>query len=410
MQNFISVGDINIKLLIPIIGGLIHFIYQKLSSYTKLFDYPLVSSLCTSSGLILSIIPYLIQLFIMRKSRKIKNHQIKEKHELLKKVFLIMLTSIFDFSQTVLINFAFYSFISKMNLNYWACDIIYLSIFGYYFLKFQLYRHQFLSLVIMITLSIILDFFVGDLKIVYKGIIYCLLRVLVESFFSLEFIINKYLIEYKFLSPYIICFFIGLITSILFLVLLFFSTQFPCNYKFCTIKEENESNIKYVDNYKIYWKNADIKEIIYFIVFMIITCLYNISLLLTLKFFQPCHILIILVIGRIIRNIDNVVTTQSDNGYFNYIFNIIMYFLIFIDLLIYNELLELNFCGLELNIKRNIKDRARRDSYIDYYDDIDNEEEQNSYEIDGRNIKIETNNDGLGLDDITYSSDSSGLI
>ena len=61
----------------------------------------------------------------------------------------------------------------------------------------------------------------------------------------------------------------------------------------------------------------------------------------------------------------------------NFILGIIENCLIIIGFLIYLEIIELNFCGLNYNLRKNIIDRAMKD-----IEEVYNDEEQNEYLID----------------------------
>ena len=76
------------------------------------------------------------------------------------------------------------------------------------------------------------------------------------------------------------------------------------------------------------------------------------SVLYTNKNYTTCHIFIIFVFGQIVYYVDFSVTS------------IIVFILLLVILffsLVFNEIIEINFCGLSDNTKRNIRDRAEKE-------------------------------------------------
>ena len=82
--------------------------------------------------------------------------------------------------------------------------------------------------------------------------------------------------------------------------------------------------------------------------------------LLTNKNNTPCHVFIIFVFGQLAFFLD--FSLKSTIIFISFIFILFM-------TLIFNEIIELNFLGLSLNVKRNISYRAQSEDFI--MDDID---------------------------------------
>ena len=78
--------------------------------------------------------------------------------------------------------------------------------------------------------------------------------------------------------------------------------------------------------------------------------------LLIIYYFTPYHILISYGIDKITK----IITDQTKTDYIHY-FSLIPYFLQILSLLFYLEIFEFNFCGLNINKKKNIILRQKDD-------------------------------------------------
>ena len=117
-MRIITFGKINMKFLIPIIGGIIRLIYRFLvninSKYEIILKNPFILSIYTYIGMIFAFIPYII---LKYRSKKINSNIQENKSKLnielvhydifkktrLKKYKLILASSICDFSETLII-------------------------------------------------------------------------------------------------------------------------------------------------------------------------------------------------------------------------------------------------------------------------------------------------------------------
>ena len=98
----------------------------------------------------------------------------------------------------------------KIKSNSWYLYILITSIFYYMIFKIKLFKHHYLSIIIIILLGIIIDLVVGNLQNDFLNNFFLLLisflRIILLSF---DYVIIKYTIEKKFVSVYEIIFFIG---------------------------------------------------------------------------------------------------------------------------------------------------------------------------------------------------------
>ena len=235
----------------------------------------------------------------------------------------------------------------------------------------------------------------------------------------------KSLINQKFISINIIIIIMGIFGLVLNIILLFISTLIPCgkdkySHNFCSSVEENDnnegkSNTYYFDNFLSYImsikddlfpKDKDSyslrkpKDIILEIIFSFLMSVfgfykmrYDLSIIKELGVFHllipeviyqfviDCYIIIYKIVNNII---DKTQTTQ-------FIFIIISQLFALIGILIYLELIELRFCKLDKNIKRNIEIRAFED--IQTMTEMDPSSARNTLLYDNNENNNEDNED-----------------
>jgi hypothetical protein len=306
----ISCGDINKNIIYVLLGGLgkifAEVIYDVDREITK---HPFYLGIASGLGMSLSLIPF----FVFKKKSKTQKDQLifinneknsisyndnnekdKNKKKLKYQKYLLILASAFlDFCQKILS----YVFIDNIDYNFWIFDMIFLSLFSYIVLKIKLYIHQYLTIGIMIILGIsinVINLYDVEDKNRYKNI---LLVLLIEIIYSLSMVINKFLMEYRFCSPYEISFSQGIFGLIINTILLTIFSHIE-------MKNEKYQNIeymgkKYLDNFYQFTEGINIKIILVFIVSMICRLSFNLFSIITVKYYTPSHIALILLIGEI---------------------------------------------------------------------------------------------------------------
>ena len=150
--------------------------------------------------------------------------------------------------------------------------------------------------------------------------------------------------ERKYGSVYEICFYNGLICSIL------LGLFYPINYY-----------LLHLDDFSEYFNNFNKKELLVLLGFMSTQYGLYLFCLITNKDNSPCHIFIIYSFGQLAYFMD-----------ISQIAIIISHIFILFMSLIFNEIIEINFCGLSKNTRKNIMMRARdEDSIVDEINLID---------------------------------------
>jgi hypothetical protein len=231
-------------------------------------------------------------------------------------------------------------------------NILFTSIFYYLFFKNKLYRHHYVSCALIIIIGITVDLLLGNLQndvSTYLGLFF--LRILREALYSLSCTIDKYVMERKFISVYLLLFSNGVINVIILLIFAIFDYFFI-----------------HIDNYKDYFGEFNVTELLVALGVIITQFSLNLGILLTNKNYSPCHIFIIFVCGQLA-----IYVGVEFIGIYIFVL-ICLLFILFLSL-IFNEIIEINVCGLSYNTKRNISKRAVNEDTNLYTtnDDVENE-------------------------------------
>ena len=342
----IGLGKIGYNLIPILIGCIFCFLSRLLYLYkdTKLFSHAILTNLILLVAQLFMIIPHLmIKRQIISYHNESEFNLTDDKSQLIYndnndvsvlmkgKYPFIILSSFLASSQGIIV-----LFVKDIISNTWILDILFTLIFYYLLFKIKLYKHHYLSIILIILSGIILDLILGNLQSdANKSLLLFLLSLFREIIFSLNIVINKYLFEKKFCSTYEIIFFNGVFGLIYFGIFAIFDYYF---FKF--------------DNFEEYFSNFNIIELL--VIFgMIITQLgLNLSNLFTNKKNSPCHVFIIYVFGKfayyIILSINSLIII------------IFLIFILFLSL-IFNEIIEINCFGLSKYTKKNIIKRAENE-------------------------------------------------
>ena len=235
------------------------------------------------------------------------------------------------------------------------------SIFYYLIFKKKLYKHHYLSIILIILIGLIIDLVLGNLqKDITEHYLLLLMRFLREILYSFHDVVDKYIMEKKYGSIYEIAFYTGLINIILLGILSILDYYYFG-----------------LDNLPNYFNNFDRIELLVIFVTMITQLGLYLCLVMTNKNYTPCHLFMIFVFGQSAYYIDFSGTSI--------IIIICLIFILFFSL-IFNEIIEINFWGLSDNTKKNIRKRAETESgdnlFIMHDDTIDSISEKNENMIE----------------------------
>ena len=346
----ISIGIINKKLLWPLIYIIIYAGFNIYRIYNKEDIVTLaIESLGASIGQILTI-------FISSAVKSSFKREKKNTQNCFKDFFILVLIDIL-----YLISDLFGTFFGKdddganyTNKFYFneSIEIIFLSILTYFILKYKYYKHHIMSIIAIVIFSTSIDIVLENFShTTIILIINSILHVLADS---LLFCYYKYLMEFKYYYFLDILLAEGIIHFCLVL-----------NTLFIYLLIDSKSILsKFLDYYE---ENGIGKMLLRFFLSLIFKG-FSIGIFgfLIVKELTPNHIVIAYELARIPSSI---IKIEGVNRWI--ILTISIFQIIF--LLFYLEIIEYNFCTLNINTKRSISERVLK-LKDGYYDDDDTDE------------------------------------
>lgn len=350
----------------------------------------------------------------------------KNKKEIYMGLFLVALF----FSLNLIIRSFIY--LNFLDIELWMVEILFISFLSKKILKIQLNRHKIVAMFIIVPL-LILELisnllpetnhpnvqnnieYMSDYniyKIIGIKIGYYYIPLLYICLFSAtmmrdySWVKSKYLMDKKSISLFKVCFFSGLIGLFITIIFFILSSFIPCKTFNNVIKDENNNflisnnfinlsrEICYLQEYddnkktlKLYYDNFFIlindfktfdkevkKELFIVLPLYLITNMIKISChMIMIKYLEGYNILISDNLYYFINRLIVFIINKANEEYLTIIQFIIMQFLeiIYITVnLIYIEIIELKFCNLDYDLKKNIEKR----SLIDYGKEMESEE------------------------------------
>ena len=253
-----------------------------------------------------------------------------------KELYIILISIIF------FINYSMFIYTFPVKSNIWITYILFTSIFYYLIFKAKLFNYHYLSIIIILLTGFIIDISQANFQKDWEsneperevGFIFSIVRVILLSF---NYVIIKYTIEKKYASPYEIGAYSGIIDLILFIIFALL------DYKFFNLNPYNYD----------YFEDFDAKTIFYILGLMATNLGIFLCCLIIVRNNTPCHIFIMFIIGQIAY------FTQEIGDYIIVVIIGLIIMLFFS--LVFTEIIELNFCGLSRNTKKNINYRANNE-------------------------------------------------
>ena len=368
---FIGFGKID-KNIIPLILGCVFCLLNRIlnSAFGNyLLSNVILTNIFISLANTLIIIPYLVYKLISKKIDKNKKKEDKDvNNEITKKEsknstitdqedddkkleyiynenddienvpgklkFIILIALIF------FVNYYLFILTIDIKTNTWTMYIVFTSIFYYLIFKSKLYRHHYLCIGLILIFGIIIDIIEENLlkDANDKTANFCLsiLRVIL---LSLNYVLIKYTMEKKYVSPYVLGMFIGIINLVLFIIFGILDHYF----------------IGIFSNYIEFFQNFNASKLLVILGLMSTQLGLYTSLFFIDKNESPCHIFIVFVFGQfgyIFWNLRFIQDGRKIAGI------IILLALILFFSLVFNEIIELRFLGFAYNTKRNITERG----------------------------------------------------
>ena len=414
----ISKGKIDKYILFAVIGGvskcivgIMLYIFEDYANYNK---HPIIIGFNAGIGMSFSLIPYLmvklnskrensnnkakvVQALTIKNTNSFKKKNLLDDLEYLHQYsklklrtqkFLILLACAFlDFAQK------FLTFFLKKYIinNIWIFNILFISIFDYFINKNTLYKHQYISSLIIIFLGIaatVIGLY-GEEGDIFIKFILC---VSIEIMYSLAIVLSKYLMDHRSCSPFEVTFYEGIFALIVNSVLLGIFTNMPLS------SDEGLTDILrltyyegkiYLDNFYATFNNMGIGESFLFLLSAIGRLISNLFGHIVVKHYTSSHIILVLVLGEISLVFKE--STEWPN-----IVQFSLFCLVLLMLLVFTEIIEINACNLEKNTRKNIEMRVNNESKVD----------DNIYDINSEKSDENKNlNESMELS-VSYDSDS----
>lgn len=193
--------------------------------------------------------------------------------------------------------------------------------------------------------------------------------VISEFFFSVIMIFDKWVMTNKFFCPFKVCIYLGTVEFIYSLVGLIIVSFIHCQEDDERCKIEDSHGRNYFDNFFVFLdevKSNPHKEIGLFLLYIFLMGIYNVFLVITVKYFTPTHSMITIVIGKFARYLNSYwsesTETQTTLEGVPAFITTWLYIIIFFLLNVYLEIFELNFCNLNYNTFYNINKRSNEES------------------------------------------------
>ena len=357
-KKYFSFAKINKYFIFPFISPIFIFIRELLLEYSKgktsgirkILQYEFNDGLMHSSCILFYIFIYFRTKTEKTKEendyyKKIANNNIYSKkiRENKFKIFFIILTIAIGYNNYIS---------SKMLLKGKTIfeiriyHVIFNTIFCKIILGYEIYRHQLLSLILILIGWVFISIPVF-IKLTTDDIYYNVLFFFGAIFYPLYLALLKYIIENYYISIYLDMFFIGAILLILSTVLTIINSTFVYS--------------DFSDLINIF--DSAYNKILLFFAFFSGTIVKFIFCII-IENFSPNIFVLTNVISSIITWIYNVGFKKKPDTTSNIICLSIGYFIILISCFIYNEIIILNFFNLNENTNFNIKERNVNDRLL----------------------------------------------
>jgi hypothetical protein len=185
---------------------------------------------------------------------------------------------------------------------------------------------------------------------------YIILLFIIKSvFLSLTIGTSKYCMDKLYMSPYKLTYIVGIIKSVVLLILCIILSLKSCGEDFSYFCWTQVDEVKYFDSFKSFFNKEEqlLSAFSSMFFFAIIGLLINIFI----QKYTLFHYILYMKISSCIQFIQGLIF--YDNYSAGYIIRELIFdFVDILLLLIFLEFIELNFCGLNENLKKNIMQRA----------------------------------------------------
>ena len=268
---------------------------------------------------------------------------------------------------------------------YRSLEILYLYLFYRLIIKTLFYKHHILSLIMLILMEfiryVIQMFFIEEIGYNFPfDLVYFIPVIFFPSIEALVYYLLKKVLSFKYYSEFFICFIVGFIFISCTIIILSISLNIDCgDNTICQIlSEKDQISIEYT-----------------IMIYILISMLKGFILLFMLKTINDFTVFHLIIFFALKDMISDIIGLFIEYTFFDLIIILVTYTIEIFALLVFVEMVELNFCGLNQNLKRFIRNRADRDINLIYESNTDEnvDEETINFSIDEASIEIESIND-----------------
>ena len=357
VECFLKFGETNKKLILPAVASVLYIIMDIIEYTTKMEELHIIFDLYTRgiSYTLIILVP-LVQKCCDRKNKNNTSNENKIKPQCTKKsilhFFFLYVAYLFYFGAFIGLTFLkgrYPAETEDYEMSHYhglcteeAIEIIFILIVSKILLKTKLYVHHYIGLLIFIIFSLGIDILVG-MNIFKPGALFFFIYCIYLLFDSIYITYEKYMMDKLYYSPFIIVFAIGL---------LFLVTPTICAILIFIKGNMVKVGAKYkLQKFSDYFQENDYKDVIIHIVYLTsFRYVINILKILTIYYFTQNHIYTTYVF---IKLVDYLIRKKHWIRFLG----IILFVFQFLGLLIYLEIIELNFLKLKKKKKNNIKKR-----------------------------------------------------
>ena len=380
MGKYISVGNFEKKYLIYVLiyfiglfsmsEGLYNFTYEQKKQIFYLHRiHILMEYIIKNIILSLFIVPQLILNFIYKTNKETK----KVDHLTTKKIVHIIICTITHLLNHISEKILLYD----QPLCYFQGVQILLSfILSKYYFKNKCYRHQYFSLLVIFVLLIISNiceiyyshnyyrkYSTSDFKM---GLFFSISFGIFQCFSEVSY--SRIFIEEYLFSPFKVCYFFGFINTIVGIIVSIIFSYITSKNEYFFLKYKGK---QYFDNYKSFFEEFYSPGLFYGLIYNLIEIIFIFLVALSFQQYALSYVYYFFIISVYVHQVQLARGYSSINKKFYTLIVICTIFFViemFMNLIVL-EFIELNFWGLNKNLKKNIAKRADEDIHMELLED-----------------------------------------
>jgi len=251
---------------------------------------------------------------------------------------------------------------NKYNDYYISIEYFFIFLISKLLCKQVYYNHQYISFFILFLVGVLKNIYFYSRNLYHSfNAISIVLYIIYCFFYTIYYFYIKEFMKKKFISPYKCCFMIGIINVPIIIIIYLIISLTPLG---------NENSEYYFDNIFNFFKDIGkfgAKSVIKLIFLPIVYGIYHFIVIKTIYDYTIFHMYIPFLMQYFMENI------IRNFNLFDTIFLISSFFIELIMIFIFLEIIEINFCGLNKNLKRNIELRSLTESSLSIENDDDDE-------------------------------------